>query len=167
MPRELPNRQKADVNDLGSRGTFEQNVVRLALGQLNEVVSKEVYSRLEPDNPGLRSSEVSRRSYMEIADVLAERLERIGKHLQNYDAVGWKGNFIQRCEERHSQLEEQWKAQWVQLCSGKRLIDDIYEEYRVNVSKFDLKRRLVRRMKMEESEDWTLIRSKLRDALEG
>ena len=52
-------------------------------------------------------------------------------------------------------------------CNGKRLIDDIYREYRVRHTKFDFKRRLAKRMKNEQSEDWTLVKSKLRDAMAG
>jgi hypothetical protein len=47
------------------------------------------------------------------------------------------------------------------------LIDDIYREYRVRHTKFDFKRRLAKRMKNEQSEDWTLVKSKLRDAMAG
>lgn len=153
------------VSDLGSRGTFEQRIIDLAVAQLNEVVAKEVYSRLEPQNAGLRSSDVVRKSYEDIGEVLSNRLQEIKSALDDFDKIGWKQEFVRNCELRHSDLKEEWRDEWIKLCSGKRLLNDLYEEYTIRTSKMDLKRRLVRRMRNEESEEWTLIRSKIRDAL--
>ena len=156
---------ESGVSDLGSRGTFEQRIVDLALGQLNEVVAREIYSNLEPDNPGLRSTDLVDKSYENIAEVLSGRLENIQNSLQMFDKVKWRRDFVQQCNQRHSELEEKWNEEWMKLCSGKRLIDSVYQEYTVRISKFDLKRRLSRRMRVEKSEEWTLIRSKILDAL--
>lgn len=153
------------VKDLGSRGTFEKKVSELAIGQLVEVVAKRVYSQLEPDNPGLRSSEIERKTYSEISETLAGRLVGIKQELQSFDEASWKTNFVSQCEDLRSQLESDWTEDWIKLCNGKRLIDDIYREYTVRLSKFDFKRRLAKRMRIEQTEDWTLVRSKIRDAL--
>jgi predicted ATPase len=156
----------AGVEDLGSRGGFEQRVVELALSQLNGVVAKNVYAALEPDNPGMRPSETDRKSFSEIATVLAGRLQTIRSDLNAFDEESWKIQFVALCTRAHAELEVQWKEQWLKLCSGKRLIDDIYREYTVRgLSKFDFKRRLAKRMKSEQTEDWTLVKSKIRDAL--
>ena len=156
----------AGVKDLGSRGTFEQEVMDLALGQLKEFVAKEIYSKLEPENPGARSSEIEQKSYSEIADALVNRLIKIKSQLEPFNPAGWKQSFIEQCEAKDALCKEQWRNDWIKLCSGKRLIDDVYRKYTVPLSKFDLKRRLAERMKTEQSEDWTLVRSKIRDALE-
>jgi hypothetical protein len=154
------------VLDLGSRGSFEQRVIELALGQLNAVIATEVYKNLEPDNPGMRSSEIERKSFSEMADILAARLQSIKSGLSAFDSATWKIDFISKCSALHGQREGQWKEEWLKLCSGKRLIDDIYREFTLRgVSKFDFKRGLARRMKAEQTEDWTLVKSKIRDAL--
>jgi predicted ATPase len=153
------------VKDLGSRGTFEQKVVELALSQLKEVVAKKVYLDLEPDNPGLRPAEIERKSYSEIAEVLANRLGNIKSSLHDFDQNSWRIDFESKCEALHATLRSIWTDDWTKLCSGKRLIDDIYREYTVQISKFDFKRRLAKRMRVEQTEDWTLVRSKIRDAL--
>lgn len=158
---------ESGVPDLGSRGTFEQRIIELALGQLNEVVAREIYSTLEPENPGLRTADLVDNSYDNIAEVLSDRLEEIQKEVQTFDKVEWKRNFVQQCICRHAELEQGWREEWIRLCSGKRLIDSVYQEYTIRISKFDLKRRLARRMRLERSEEWTLIRSKIRDALGG
>ena len=155
------------VGDLGSRGTFEQRVVELALGQIDAVIAKEVYGELEPENAGLRPTEILGKSYDEIAKVLCDRLEKIKGALDELDHSRWKTNFVTKCNSRDRPMRERWREDWNKLCSAKQLIDDIYKEYTVHISKFELKRRLARRMKVEESEEWTLIRSKVRDALQS
>jgi hypothetical protein len=151
--------------DLGSRGSFENRVVELAVGQLYEFVAKQAYKDLEPDNPGLRPTEIERKSYPDIATTLAERLTGIKSILDTFDPDDWKKGFVSKCEAKHAELVDQWRNDWIKLCSGKRLIDDIYREYNVRLSKFDFKRRLAKRMKDEQTEDWTLVKSKIRDAL--
>jgi hypothetical protein len=153
------------VVDLGSRGAFEQRVVELALGQLTGVIATEVYMTLEPDNPGMRPSEIERKTYLVIAGILAARLQSIKSGLQAFDSDAWKEQFISKCSTLHATREGQWKEEWIKLCSGKRLIDDIYREYTIRMSKFDFKRGLSKRMKAEQTEDWTLVKSKIRDAL--
>jgi predicted ATPase len=155
----------AGVPDLGSRGSFEQKVVELAVSQLNEFVAKLIYKDLEPDNPGIRPSEIERKSYPEIADILAGRLANIKSSLDTFDRDKWKGGFVSKCETKHAEQVDRWKNDWVKFCSGKRLIDDVYREYTVRLSKFDFKRRLAKRMKDDQTEDWTLVKSKIRDAL--
>jgi predicted ATPase len=155
----------SEVPDLGSRGTFEARVRDLALLQLNEVIAKEIYSALEPDNPGLRPSEISQKSYRMIGDILAGRLTGIRDGLQAFRSGDWVATFVARCEARDADLRQRWQEDWIRQCSGKRLIDDIYKTYRVRRGKFDFKRRLAKRMRTEQSEDWTLVKSKLRDAM--
>ena len=159
--------QDSGVTTLVSRGSFETRVVELALLQLNEVVAKQTYSDLEPENPGLRPSEIARKSYAQIAAILGGRLALIQNSLGAFESRGWIDQFIARCEKNDSQLRPRWTEDWFKLCSGKRLIDDIYREFPVKKGKYDFKRRLARRMKSEQSEDWTLVRSKLRDAMGG
>ena len=155
------------VAALGSRGTFEARVVELALLQLNEVVAKEIYSELEPENPGLRPFEIARKSYAQIGPILGGRLALIQSGLQAFNSGQWIEAFVGRCEEKDAQLRPRWIDDWFKLCNGKRLIDDIFRDFPVRKGKLDFKRRLAARMKTEQSEDWTLVRSKLRDALGG
>lgn len=102
-----------------------------------------------------------------MAAILAARLGSIRSSLNAFKQDDWKKGFISACESKHSSLVEQWKTDWIKLCSGKRLIDDIYREYTARLSKFDFKRRLAKRMKDDQTEDWTLVKIKLRDALGG
>jgi hypothetical protein len=120
---------------------------------------------LEPENPGLRPSEIARKSYDDIGHILAGRLTEIRDVLQVFRPSDWITTFVSRCQAKDADLKQRWQEDWVKHCDGKRLIDDIYREYKVKRSKFEFKRRLAIRMKREQSEDWTLVKSKLRDAM--
>jgi hypothetical protein len=85
--------------------------------------------------------------------------------LTSFDESSWKTTFIDSCTALHSTLETSWSEDWLKLCSGKLLIDDIYREYTIKIGKLEFKKKLIKRMKSEQSEDWTLVRSKIRDAL--
>jgi hypothetical protein len=169
IDRKLLFDELADLNvqNLCSRGDFEPKVAVIAINQLNDLVAKNIYSALEPDNPGLRPKEIDHKSFVEIAETLAKRLMEIKTSLDSFDPEKWKIDFISKCEDSHATLLTNWKQNWIKLCSGKRLIDDLYKEYKIPISKFDLKRRLAKRMKSDQTEDWTLVKSKIRDALEG
>lgn len=146
-------------------GTFEQHVLQLAMLQLIEVVAKDVYRTLEPENPGLRPAEIIRKSYSEIGVALAARLSIIRASLEPFTPEEWARAFVAQCESEDAQLRQSWQEGWIKQCNGKRLIDDIYRENTIRTGKFNLKRRLAKRMKSEQTEEWTLVRSKLRDAL--
>lgn len=130
-----------------------------------EVVAREVYADLEPDNPGLRTKEIERKTYQDIGTALASRLASIKSDLGKFDHDTWEKEFVSKCKARHSEMEQVWKNEWVKRCSGKRLIDDIYREYTIKLQKFDFKRKIAKRMLADQTEDWTLVKSKIRDAL--
>ena len=129
------------------------------------MVAKEIYGKNSPESAGLRAKEIEGKSFSQMVKILSKRLDTLQSELHSYDSSKWQANFIQQCESRHKELEAVWKASWITHDSGKRLIDDIYKKYTVKVSKLSLKRRLAKRIKMEETEDWTLVKSKIRDAL--
>lgn len=153
------------VPDICSRGTFEKKVKEIALQQLNEVVAKEVYTKQSPKSPGLRAKDVEGKAYQEMAKVLSGRLESLKTEIHDFNDSKWEENFLKMCDARHTELLPLWSESWIKLASGKRLIDDLYKEYKINVSKLVLKRKLSKRMQTDKTEDWTLVKSKIHDAL--
>lgn len=154
------------VQDIGSRGTFEKKLKEIAMQQLNEVVAKEIYNKYEvPKSAGLRTKDVERKNFEEIAQILSGRLTALKSEIQNHDDSKWRSDFMQKCKSRHSELLPIWDESWEKYASGKRLIDDLYNEYKLKVSKLALKRKLAKRIYSDKSEDWTLVKSKILDAL--
>jgi hypothetical protein len=76
-----------------------------------------------------------------------------------------ESQFYTKCKSRHAELLPLWNESWIKQASGKRLIDDLYKEYTINISKLALKRKLSKRMCLNKTEDWTLVKSKINDAL--
>ena len=148
----------AGVKNLPSRGEFDSVIRDLAIGQLVELVSRETYSNVEPDNPGFRPKEIAGLDYDGIANLLVTRLSAIESQLRGMDAAAWQAKFVADAKEQEEVLKEQWGTSWRKLCNGKRLIDDLYRKFNINVSKVDLKIRVMRKMAAVESDDWQLIR---------
>lgn len=153
------------VTGLGSRGSFEKKIKELALQQLNEVVAKKVYKEESPDSAGLRAKEIEGKTFDEMAVVLSGRLNELKNNIQTFKLNDWKLAFIQSCKESHDQLMPKWEEEWIKQASGKRIIDDLYKEYQINIPKLSLKRKLAKRMLIDKTEDWTLVKSKIQDAL--
>jgi len=153
------------VPDLGSRGEFEKKIKEIAMQQLNEVVAREVYTSVSPESAGLRTKDVEGKDFDQIALILCDRLSTLKSEIDNHDDASWKSNFIAKCKERHSAQLPLWNEAWMKQASGKRLIDDMYKEYTINISKLALKRKLSKRMNINKTEDWTLVKSKIIDAL--
>lgn len=153
--------------DLGSRGTFDNKLKKIALQQLNEVVAKKVYASNSPEGTGLRAKDVEGKNFSEMAEILSGRLRVLKSEIGDYIDSEWKKDFIGKCENKHKELLPTWNESWIKLASGKRLIDDLYKEYTINTSKLVLKRKLAKRISIEKTEDWTLVKSKILDALSG
>jgi hypothetical protein len=153
------------VRDLGSRGEFEKKIKEISMQQLNEVVAREIYSKESPESAGLRTKDVEGKDFEQIALTLSDRLSTLKSEIENHDNTTWNSKFIEKCKERHSQLLPLWNEAWIKQTNGKRLIDDMYKEYTINISKLALKRKLSKRIKTNKSEDWTLVKSKIIDAL--
>lgn len=153
------------VDDLSSRGDFERRIEELAMQQLTELIAKEVYRERQSIDPSMRAKDLERQQFDEVSTVMSERLRELKESLDSYDIEAWKESFVEECRARFSDREQEWREGWHKFASGKRLIDDSYRTFSVNLPKRELKRSLVRAMKVEATEDWTLIRSKIRDAL--
>ena len=127
--------------------------------------TKYVYVKNSPDGVGHRSKDIEGKSFEEMAEILSNRLDTLKSEIINYDNSNWKRKFIEACNTRHTELLPIWEDVWFKLASGKRLIDDLYKEYKIPVAKLALKRKLSKRLKNDKTEDWTLVKSKILDAL--
>lgn len=155
------------VKDLGSRGAFENTVRDIALKQLYEVVVKLVYPGLAPESTGIRNKEIEGKQFNEVADILSKRLSTLQESIENFKEDEWIISFIEKCNIKYEELLPVWQEDWIKQASGKRIIDDLYKEFSISISKLALKRRLAKRISHEKSEDWTLVKSKIRDALQN
>lgn len=157
--------QELAVKDLGSRGEFEKSIVDIATGQLKNWVIKEVYSGLEPESPGLRATEIASKDYKEAARILSDRLLRIRKALMDFNQISWLAEFEEKCIACEKKKTDDWHDNWTKLASGKQVFDDLYRRYTIPLPKVELKKRVGRKMLAARTEDWTLVRAKLNEAI--
>lgn len=150
---------------LSSRGDFEATLRTLAMSQLIRVVVRKLYSGMEPENPGLRPAEIANGTYEEIGRRLVQRLAVIKSQLASLDQPAWVTAFVHSAGAEEAKLRDEWTASWIKVCDGKQLIDDLYHTYQIPLGKLELKRKIVKLMAAEQTEDWQLVKNKLRDAL--
>jgi predicted ATPase len=148
-----------------SRGSFSTELKDIALSQTTEMAVRTVYKRLEPENPGLRSTDLSTGILSEIAKVLAMRLESIAGQIRAFDLPTWVRDFEEEVKQAEQKIQEDWSRDWIRLCDGKRVIKDLYSRYSINIDKLSFKRRVIQQMREKPSETWRVVESRLRETL--
>ena len=149
-----------------SRGSVKNQLKELAMKQLNGVVVREVYAGLEPDNPGLRPSEVdTAASFQEIAKTLYDRLSAMRDQLGAINESDWTGKFIEQCQAKVDQLRPSWEDNWATECDGKRVLRDMHKAVDAKVSSVEFKRRIVTAMSARQTENWRVVDSYLSELL--
>jgi hypothetical protein len=148
-----------------SRGTFLNDLKELALAQLNDTVITRVYRRVEPDNPGMRPSEISGKDFSGAGEILVQRLLEIRNQTTPIASEEWIKCFVSTCEAERATLMDEWSSDWKKKCNGKRLIQDLYKRYEIRIDPLTLKKRIIRQMQSETTEDWRVVESTVRNEL--
>lgn len=138
-----------------SRGELAPKLKDAALAQLRGRIAREIYEEFEPENPGLRRSDISSTNdFKELADKLSARVVSIKDQLAGVDASRWAHEFTVRCEVKGKELLPKWRKEWESLANGKLVLKDVYMELGANLSFADFKRRLVSEMSSKETRGW-------------
>lgn len=157
---------KKDEKQEFSRGSVGKLIEKFALDQIPLEVCKSTYSRLEPNNPGLRVKEIrDATEYSKHAEILAKRLKIIKEQLQDFEESTWITNFIEKCQENDKLFKSEWSDNWKKLCNGKEVIWSVHKHFNLRISPTNFKKHIAQCMKSRESEEWKLIADKLEDAL--
>lgn len=144
-------------NTVESRGKFPSILEELALSQTTALAIKDVYASIVPESPGLRKSDVDNKSIPEAAEILADRLGSAKEVLDNFDRTSWISDFVSRVSQKKVQLETEWKSKWIETCSGKQLIQDLYRRYQISVKQVEFKKEIIKRMADAKTDDWRII----------
>ena len=73
----------------------------------------------------------------------------------------WSKAFRSDYDKIEQDLKQEWRTGWKEKCSGKRLIDSLYEEFQIRVSKIDFKKEAMRRLSVAKEEEWSILRDLL------
>ena len=145
-----------------SRGAVRTRLMQLAMEQLSLMVVRDVYSDLEPPNPGLRPSEIRPcKNFESIGEILANRLAEIRQNLDVFNIESWVQDFRKRANQKREELAPEWEERWFALCDGKRVLSDFHKELGANVSLVEFKRQIMLAMKGRKSESWRAAESLL------
>lgn len=148
-----------------SRGSFTANLKELAMGQLTDIAVRSVYEGMTPDNPGIRSGEVAGKSVEEISRILAIRLAEIKRQTSNIETDQWCDSFQKNANKLRNDLEAKWQTDWPKQCNGKRLLQDLYRKFEINIDSLTFKKRIIRHMRNDKTDLWHIVESRLRGSL--
>lgn len=148
-------------NKPASRGEFDRFMRNSALKQIEVAVAKKVYSTLEPENPGLIPKEIKGKSIEQIADVIASRIERIRDQLSAFDKSSWTASFVAAASEQRESMTADWDKHWQVKADGKKIIDAIFEEYKLNIDKSSFKRKVMLAMKINGGRLYRKMRAEI------
>ena len=142
---------------LESRGMFPDVVKQLAFSQISEIAMKEVYPTISPSSPGIRNDDCRGRSFEQAADILLARLNSISEFTSTFSAEKWKGTFMTACAKRQGELQIEWESNWKALCSGKKLITDLYVRYQIGLKNVEFKKSIITKMAEDKTEEWNML----------
>lgn len=148
-----------------SKGALRAALKELALAQTDDEAVRRAYLKREPENCGLRPKEVFAKSAGEAADILCSRLERAKAELSAVNRDEWIASFVTEAGQLAAELRAEWDDSWRKECDAKRLLKDVQARYQAKVSLAFLKIEIIREMRVQQTDDWKLLQTLLRDAI--
>lgn len=145
-----------------SRGALKKMLRDVSLAQLQRVIAREVYSNLEPDNPGYRGDVDKQDDYSEMGNVLAERLASIKEQLADLDTSEWVRDFEMQCKALHDSRKAQWITNWPKLADGKSVLNEVYNHLEPTVNFLNFKRQIASKMASKQWASWQEVDDVLR-----
>jgi predicted ATPase len=149
-------------NRPASRGDASALLKKFAFDQLEVVAAQETYATFEPDNPGLRPSEISASpSLEETGKLLHARLIRIQTQISGLSEAQWVQQFIDKCKTRAQELRAIWEDKWMMECDGKRVLMEFHKHSKPTFSLLEFKRKIVGAMAKRPTDNWRIVDSSL------
>lgn len=144
---------------VGSRAEFAAAIRELAFNQISNIAIKQAYAACEPENSGLRPSEMKDKTIPEFAEVLWNRIAKIVSQTSSLDKSAWIADLTKRASEIEAKLHSDWTESWRSDADGKILLEEIFQKYSVNVDRLAMKRKIIKAMKSESTENWQTVRA--------
>ncbi|WP_058187940.1 AAA family ATPase [Terracidiphilus gabretensis] len=143
----------------------------VAKKQLREIVIEDVYADFAFDGVGMRKKDRDGKSFVQAADILFGRIEAVKNQLSPITEADWKKQFIAKCDALVAQREQEWNSNWIEKCSGKQFISDLYPEFELKKSPALLKKRLLQENKYanngQGTESWKLLAATVSDLIQS
>lgn len=152
---------------LANQGEVSKVLRELAMSQIDEFIARQVYANYKFEDPGLRRLEIEGKGLQDIAEILRARLDKIKTQIGSQDSLGWKAEFLQKCEELRKDQALVWDARWQEVCNGKQLFRDLSRRLVLKISLAKFKKRVMERMRSGPTANWHSIESLLKRLIQG
>ena len=148
-------------NPYKNQGDVIRLLRELAFQQLDEVATKNVYSRFKFDGVGLRKGELVNQKIENASQFLLDRIIKVKEQLCSVDVANWNNNFINDIQNEKKQLEAVWESKWQEDCDGKRLLEDLKSKVQINMNIKQFKIRLMKELMTHKYSTWKTLESQI------
>jgi len=152
---------------LPNQGEVSRVLRDLATSQIDEFVARRVYLDYKFDDPGLRATEIRGKTFQQMANILAARLDALKHQIGSLDSGSWKSDFLAKCDAARQGEILVWEARWVELCDGKRLFKDLFQGRGFKIALTKFKKRVMLGMRSVPTPNWRSIEGLLKRLVQG
>jgi len=150
---------------LRNEGEVISMLSRLAISQLRDLSVRTTYAKTEFIGLGIRKDDLAAASTEDIASMLLARIERARTQIASIDSTHWANDFVAKVDAEHLALAKHWESNWLFLCDGKRLLQDLSKQVKLRMNQKKFKIRLIKEMALEKSANWLEVESELKSLL--
>jgi hypothetical protein len=134
-----------------NRAEIPDLIKRFVAQQIKEIAISAAYDEYKFESPGVRQKELRNKIKSDVIRALQERISGIQEQVRNIDFDSWAVELEKKSASLEEQLTQQWSADWVKLCDGKRILEEIHAHYVLRLPLVHFKRRIVRAMGTRKS----------------
>jgi hypothetical protein len=152
-----------------SLGEAVKQFSQIAKKQLHSIIIDEVYKEYAFGEIRLRSKDKAP-DFSTSATNIFKKIGVLKAQLGHLTEPDWVAEFVQRCNSRLQDREQEWDSSWMQKCNGKQFFKD-QNQYagEFGMDWLGLKKRLLAGNRDAENggtESWKLLRGTLQDLLD-
>lgn len=136
--------------------------VQLAKRQLKGRIVQDTFSKLSLQDVRLRSDD-KKDSFLDSASSLFTKLKLFREQVASIDENVWIQDFVAKCDRRLEEENSAWANDWMEKCSGKQFLLDVYSHAMPKADITTFKRSLLAAHKQQKSQSW----EQLRQTVEG
>ncbi len=152
-------RPKIWPSSLGEANEFFTSVAKR---QLEGRIVEEVYASLGLQDVRLRGED-KKQPFAQSAQRLYSKLEKLNSQISPLDQAPWVSAFVEKCETKMAEEQDAWSSKWIERCSGKQFLQDIYVYAGMKADMSSFKRALLTAHKLKDSDSWKLLNVTLQD----
>jgi hypothetical protein len=137
----------------------------LAKRQLRGLIVEKTFKNLNLQDIRLMAED-KKDSFAEAATSLFAKLKVIRGQIASSEEEKWVSDFISSCEQQFEAEDADWTENWIDKCSGKQLLIDVYSHARPKADITMFKRSLLTANKLKVSQSWLLLRSTVQELVD-